>query len=137
MHSAVLAVDAPFDQSFRGEPVNNLANVGSVDARQHGKTALISPGEVVDDGEHRILQGHRQLLIRNRFREHRQTNLVEAAGERKRRVVRDDRVRRRDDFGPRIIPLRDALVTHSVNTPIVRIVSIIVRIMIMSIPGSC
>jgi len=112
VHAAVLVIDAPLDQSFRREPVDDVTDIGSVDARQQGQTALIGAGKVVDYGEHRILQGHRKLLIRNRFREHRQTNLVESAGEWKRGVVRDDRVRRHDDPGPRIIRFWQASIGH-------------------------
>ena len=113
VHAAVLVIDAPLDQSFRGEPVDDLSDIGSVDASQSGQAALIGPGKVIDDGEHGILQGHRKLLIRNRFREHRQTNLVESASEWERRVVRDNRVRRHDDPGPRIIRLWQASIGHS------------------------
>ena len=45
VHAAVLVIDAPLDQPFRGEPVDDVTDIGSVDARQHCQAALIGPGK--------------------------------------------------------------------------------------------
>jgi hypothetical protein len=72
------AVDAPIDQTLGLQLVDDVAHIGSVNAHQPRKLALINPREIVQAGKGRILQ-RPQLFADIHLRKNGRADLLEAA----------------------------------------------------------
>src|SRR5262249_26293177 len=99
----VSATDAALQQPLRFQLVDDLADIGTVDAHHQREVPLVDAGEIIDEREGMVAQGCGDFLVGQGLCQGGAADLLEPPGQHERNAMRNYGVARQHELRPRIL----------------------------------